>query len=277
MKVLALLAALAAAPAALAADYRDIPYRTLPGVAADRLSLDLTTPDGATAAPLVVFIHGGGWRAGDKGAAAKGKAEIFAAKGIAFASINYRLYPDADPGEMGEDVDAAIAYLIANAPRFGLDPARLALMGHSAGAHLAALAATDQPALAKAGVPASAIKAVILLDGAGYDVARQANDGRNAALYLKVFGHDPADWARWAPVVHARAATQLPAFLIVHVGRDDSRIQAGLLAEAVKAGGGSADILFARGETHATINRGFGEAGDAATAASFALLARFFR
>lgn len=281
MKIIALIAALAAAVLTLdtasAASFRDVPYRTLPGVDAKDLSLDLTTPDGATNAPLVIFIHGGGWRAGDKGRSADGKAEVFTARGIAFASINYRLHPDANPGEMADDVVAAIAYLRANAARFGIDPDRIALMGHSAGAHLAALAASDQDGLTRGGVPVAAIKGVILLDGAGYDVARQAKEGRNARLYLKVFGKNPADWARWSPVTHARVAKNLPAFLIAHVDREDSTVQSSLLAAAVEAGGGVAQILEAANENHATINREFGEADDATTIATFDLLARVFR
>lgn len=279
MKFLTLLAVLAmsAPTTAEAAVFRDVVYRAQPGVDARDLSLDLTTPDGVKKAPLVVFIHGGGWRAGDKGHAAKGKAAIFNARGIAFASVNYRLYPDANPGEMAEDVVTSIAFLRANAARYGIDPDKIAVMGHSAGAHLAALTAADQPALVRGGVPVAAIKAVILLDGAGYDVARQVRDGRNASLYLKIFGDDPADWARWAPVSHARRAHRLPPFLIAHVGRADSTVQSGLLAAAVEDGGGIAQVLIARGETHATINRGFGEAGDATTIATFAVLARAFR
>ncbi len=279
MKLASLLlaAALAWSGAAHAAAYDDVVYRDLPGADPRRLSLDLATPDGAAGAPLVVFVHGGGWRLGDKRTGAAGKAEAFVARGIAFASVNYRLHPNADPGEMAEDVAAAVAFLRANAARYGLDPDRIALMGHSAGAHLAALVACDQGALAAAGAPPASIRAVILLDGAGYDVARQAAEGRNARLYREVFGDDPDDLARWSPVVRARAATGLSAFLIAHTARADATVQARLLAAAVADGGGSAETLLAAGESHRSINRGFGEPDDATTQAAFALLERAFR
>lgn len=254
-----------------------MPYRSLHGVAADAVSLDLNVPDGVGNAPVVVFVHGGGWQRGSKGTGAGGKADAFAARGIAFASINYRMHPDVDPGVMAEDVVAALVHLRANAARYGIDPDRIALMGHSAGAHLAALAATDQDGLRRAGLPLVALRAVILLDGAGYDVARQATSGRNAKLYLEVFGNDPADWARWSPVTHARSAEGLPPFLIAYVRRADAPEQAAAMADAVETGGGAATLLLAEGERHGSINRGFGEADDATTIAAFDVLSRAFR
>jgi acetyl esterase/lipase len=272
-----LLALFALAGSAFAASYMDVAYRDLPGVEARRVSLDLYVPDGARNAPVVVFVHGGGWRRGDKRTGAGGKSEAFLARGIAFASVNYRLHPNASPGDMADDVAASLAFLRANATRYGLDPDRLAVMGHSAGAHLAALTAADQSGLERAGVPSSSVKAVILLDGAGYDVARQVADGRNARLYREVFGENPDDLARWSPVVQARLAKALPEFLIAYVDRRDAVLQAQWMAEAVRVGGGASTLLLAEGETHASINRGFGDPGDATTVVAFSLLERAFR
>ena len=92
-------------------------------------------------------------------------------KGWAFASANYRLVPQATVEQQAADVASAIAWLRANAAKEGLDPDRIVLMGHSAGAHLVALVGTDPHYLKAAGVPMGAVKGVVLLDGAGYDVA----------------------------------------------------------------------------------------------------------
>src|SRR5688572_29242076 len=134
---------------------------------APRQRLDFT-PAGRRA-PLVLFLHGGGWRFGDKGMAAH-MAAHFHAQGYAFASVNYRLVPDATPAGQAADVAAAVAYLVAHAERLGIDPDRIILSGHSAGAHLAALVGTDPAWLAAHGLPVSTIDGIVLLDGAGYDV-----------------------------------------------------------------------------------------------------------
>lgn len=135
--------------------------------------LDLMVPTGATKAPLLFFVHGGGWSIGDKAAGEATKAPWANGLGWAFASANYRLVPQATVEQQAADLANAIAWVRANAAKQGLDPDRIVLMGHSAGAHLVALLGTDTSYLAKAGVPLSAIRGIVLLDGAGYDIAQQ--------------------------------------------------------------------------------------------------------
>ena len=137
--------------------------------------LDLVKPAGGAKAPVLLFVHGGGWSIGDKAHAAGGKARWANSNGWAFASANYRLVPQATVESQAADVASAIAWLRANAASQGLDPDRIVLMGHSAGAHLAALVGTDPRYLRAAGVPIDAVRGVVLLDGAGYDVPTQAS------------------------------------------------------------------------------------------------------
>ena len=94
-------------------------------------------------APLVIFVHGGGWKRGDKNnATGQHKARHYVRQGYAFASINYRLVPDATVEQQAADVASAVAYLRGNAQRLGIDAKLIVLMGHSAGAHLVALVGT---------------------------------------------------------------------------------------------------------------------------------------
>src|SRR4029450_12833743 len=141
--------------------------------------LGLGKPASIAKAPVLLFIHGGGWSIGDKAHAAPDKARWANSKGWAFASANYRLVPQATVEQQAADVASAIAWLRANAAREGLDPNRIVLMGHSAGAHLVALVGTDPHYLKAAGVPMGAVKGVVLLDGAGYDVPAQASAEMN--------------------------------------------------------------------------------------------------
>ncbi len=117
--------------------YRDVEYVAGGG---KLRSFDLEVPAGATGPfPLVVWIHGGSWRGGDKG---KNPAAFLGAYGLATASINYRLLPAAPFPAQLQDCKAAIRFLRAHAAEFRLDPARIGVWGESAGGNLAALLGT---------------------------------------------------------------------------------------------------------------------------------------
>ena len=108
-----------------------------------RQAIDFYRARGTGTAPLIVFIHGGAWSMGDKRQASGRKPGHFTGAGYAFASINYRLVPQATVEQQAADVASAIDMLRFRAEEYGIDPNRIALMGHSAGAHLAALSFTN--------------------------------------------------------------------------------------------------------------------------------------
>jgi acetyl esterase/lipase len=224
------------------------------------------TPGPSRRAPLFIFIHGGGWTFGDKRMAGHMAAHA-RAQGYAFASLNYRLVPDADPGEQAEDVAAAIARLVRDADRLGIDPDRIIVSGHSAGAHLAALVGTDPLYLAAHRLPVSILDGVVLLDGAGYDVPAQMQRGGPflRRLYARAFGDDPAFQARVSPTLQA-AAPNAGRFLILHIASrpDDSGAQSERLAEALRAAGTPARVVSVD-NSHAQIFRLFGQPGHLAT------------
>ena len=112
---------------------------------AAKQKLDYFPAKGSPKAPLVVFIHGGGWSIGDKRErfTKNSKAKFYNGMGYAFASLNYRLVPETQPDGQAADIADALAYLRKNSTDLGFDPDAIVLMGHSAGAHLAALVSTD--------------------------------------------------------------------------------------------------------------------------------------
>lgn len=131
-----------------------------------RRTLDVYVPAGAkaAAAPILVFFHGGNWRDGDK-ATYRFIGQAFAARGIVTVVPDYRLYPETRfPGFL-EDGAAAVAWARTNAARLGGDPDRIYLMGHSAGAHTAAMLALDPRWLARAGVDRRSVRGLIGLAG----------------------------------------------------------------------------------------------------------------
>ncbi|WP_260483387.1 alpha/beta hydrolase [Sphingomicrobium flavum] len=236
-----------------------------------RQSYDLSVPQAAQPAPVVLFVHGGGWVLGDKKSGAGRKAAHFTAQGWAFATTGYRLVPEVTVEEQAADVAAAIADLIG---RDDVDGRTLVLMGHSAGAHLAALVATDPRYLAAEGLGMDAVDGVVLLDGAGYDVpARMQSNGRGARLFARVFGDDRA--RQWAlpPQAHVAAPNALRWLILPIADRSASNGQSKALGDGLRSAGNSVTIAAMEGETHSSINRGFGEPGDEATRLVDAMLA----
>lgn len=227
-------------------------------------ALDLWVPRGATSAPLVLFVHGGGWKRGSKETAgSRTLPGHLMAQGYAFASINYRLVPSATVEQQAADVAASLAHLLKRADELGIDRSRVVITGHSAGAHLVALVGTDERYLRAVGLSFADIDGVMPNDGAAYDVPAQMAQarGRGAAIYSDAFGTDPARQQALSPTFHA-AVPNAPAFLLIHVQRPDGVAQAKALAEALQRGGSRAEIGSFPGEGmqgHMEINRKLGE------------------
>lgn len=212
----------------------DIPYAAIEGVDANSLCLDIYVPQGAEGAPVLVMVHGGGWRAGDKRNRGVGPnlAERYCGEGFVFASVNYRLVPAGKHPANVQDVAKAIAWIHDHAAEYGGDPDSIALMGHSAGAHLAALVATDARRLEAEGKPLGIVKRVVLLDTAAYDITRYMREFARPGmerLYRNAFGGDEASWRDASPMSHVAPGKGIPPMLAFYTG---SRMAANVLANA---------------------------------------------
>lgn len=104
-----------------------------------RLDIMIPKTQSTKPLPLIVFIHGGGWKEGDK---SQSPALDLCSRGFVVASINYRLAPEATFPAQIEDCKAAIRWLKENAAEYQINPNRVGLWGCSAGGHLAALVGT---------------------------------------------------------------------------------------------------------------------------------------
>jgi acetyl esterase/lipase len=232
-------------------------------------------------APLIVFVHGGGWKRGSKdNATGQFKPKHFPEEGYAFASINYRLVPAATVEQQAADVASALKALLDRADSLGIDRQRVVLMGHSAGAHLVALVGTDERYLKGAGLSFASVSGVIPIDGAAYDVPAQMTDGPQIMqeTYGQAFGTDPVRQKALSPTFQA-GAPNAPDFLLLHVQRPDGIRQANALGAALKAGGSRVEMGSFPGEGlqgHAEINRRLGDPTYAATATVDGWLKRIF-
>ncbi|MCA8991807.1 MAG: alpha/beta hydrolase [Planctomycetaceae bacterium] len=232
-------------------------------------NLDVYRPKTNDITPVVIWIHGGAWKIGHKRGVDE-KPEFFNDRGMTLISINYRLVPEVAVATQAGDVAQAIEWVKQNAADLKIDPKRIVIMGHSAGAHLAALVATDESYLKAAGGDLSDVKGVILLDGSGYDVPRQIKEAPSRIardLYLEAFGDNVAVQQKLSPVNHVEKNKGIPPFLILHcASRVDSTAQSNSLGEGLREAGGKARVVACKDKTHTTINRELGIEGDQPTA-----------
>lgn len=168
---------------------KDVEYKKVDGKS---LQLDLYIPKNiAKPAPLLVFIHGGGWKGG-KREDYKVYLVAFAEKGYATATVSYRLLKDGPYPDCVEDVSDAVNWFFRNAEKYGYDPDRIALIGGSAGGHLALLAGygwqNHRNSMDSARIPENdhKIKAVVDLYG---PVDLTTLYARNHPLVTNFIGH----------------------------------------------------------------------------------------
>ncbi len=181
--------------------------------------------EGAQNQPVVVWIHGGGWQAGDK-ADMHTKPQAFLDKGFVFVSVNYRLLPAVDMGTIVRDVAKSVHWVSDHIAEYGGDPKRLLIMGHSAGAQLAALICTDDRYLKNEGLSLAIVKGCVPVDGDTYDVPliiATATERRKAAGQPEPkFGHrekfgTPEQHIDFSAVTHVARDKGIPPFLVLHV------------------------------------------------------------
>ncbi|QGP78016.1 alpha/beta hydrolase [Sphingobium sp. CAP-1] len=215
----------------------------------ERHRLDLYRPAADGSAPILVFVHGGGFLKGDKGGASDwpnaNVGRMAAQAGFLGVVVNYRLAPDNVWPAGAEDVAAVITWLKANGARHGGDPDRIVLMGTSAGAvHVAGY-------LRLAG--AGDVRAAILLSGLyGYTPL----DQRDTLYY-----GDPALYPDRMPL-EAVAATSLP-LLVACAEFDPPRFQAeflGLMQDRIARHGAMPRALILSGHNHYTLPMHLGTA-----------------
>lgn len=252
-----------------------VQYSHHDGVPAGLNSLDVYMPpaddDGdCSERPLVVWIHGGGWTAGDKTDDIEHKVRLFNDAGFVLASINYRLTdPESDPPAPqhpvhDQDSADAVAWLIDNGERLGVDPGRVAVLGHSAGGGIAAAITTDGTYLGRHGLDVDSIRCAGSVDGEGYDVVAGAThpDPNRSETYLNVFGTDPAVWPGASPINHVTPAAGIPDYFVAARGVDVRLDQHAEFVAALHEAGIPVTVVDARALDHAEVSVNIGAPDD---------------
>lgn len=231
-------------------------------------TIDVYRPRGTAPAPLILFVHGGGWTSGSRAMGARAQPDHYLAQGYAWATMSYRLVPNVRVEDQAADVAQAFAWIQSRATRFGIDPARIILMGHSAGGHLVALVGTDPQWLGAQGLSPDAISGVVTLDAAGLDVVTAMAPGGGASHYHGIaFGPDVARQAQLSPLNHTAAPNAREWAMLFDV---DNNPAAGRYAESLAVGlnaaGANAQVIAITRTTHMGMLNRLGTPADPATA-----------
>ncbi len=232
---------------------RDVDYIPKVDYENNKDKLDLYLPEGRSRFPVIISIHGGALIEGDK----KGQGHIgqhFASQGFGTVVINYRLSPGVSHPAHIQDAAAAVAWVKQNISQYGGDPNAIFVIGHSAGAYLAALLALDKKYLAAHHLSPGDIRGFVPVSAFFY-VDKVAPDRPK-----HVWGTEMATWLKASPSRYVRK--DAPPLLLIYADGDDAwrRQQNEDMAQLVRQTGHK-DITVKQiaGRNHLTIWSKIGE------------------
>jgi acetyl esterase/lipase len=221
----------------------DIAYGPLP-----RQRLDVYRPcHAAPGADIVIFFYGGHWQSGQKGDY-RFVAQALASRGFIAVLPDYRLYPDVTFPAFVQDGAQTVRWVHDHARQIGGDPHRIFLMGHSAGAHIAALLTLDAHYLQSVGLDRADIRATATLSGP-YDFTPWPGD--RAVFGMTDAQTRPSPSAEPIEFVDGRE----PPMLLIH-GLADQTVEPGnaaRLAERIRLAGGSVQYIAYPGKGHVEV------------------------
>jgi acetyl esterase len=258
MKILVL--ALSLIVASSLSDQKGVEYGKPGGHA---LLLDVHVPDGPGPFPAAILVHGGGFDAGGRATNMSPTFQPLADAGFAWFSIDYRMAPEFRFPEARADVDAAIAWVKANAATYKVDTSKIVLAGESAGGFLVNYAATHE-------TPGTKVAAVVDFYGptdyekvarqrqaypARFNMASINGHQKNGGgiWFFGVDGYDEASFAKLKELSPIQAVHKgMPPFLAIHGTRDDQvpYEQSTLLCEAMRKVGSRCDIITVEAGGH---------------------------
>lgn len=248
----------------------------------ERQTLDIYAPAEGKDHPVVFWIHGGGWQTGDK-TSVQQKPQAFVDRGFVFVSTNYRLLPKVEMETIFRDVAKSLGWVHKHIAEYGGDPKRIFVMGHSAGAQLAALICIDDRYLKAEGVPFSVLKGCVPVDGDTYDVpaiietaeTRRRVHGQPQAKFghREKFGNTPERHRDYSAVTHVAKDKGIPPFLILYVAdHPDNTAQAQRLGAVLKEAGIPVTLFGGQETNHNRLNDNLGKPDDPASKALFAFV-----
>jgi len=252
--------------------YSDVQYDTISGVDPNLLNLDIYKPTLYSGyRPVIIYIHGGYWRNGDK-LAVGSKAKVFTDSGYLFISINYRLSPEPVDTLTIEGVRfpvhpqncaKAVAWVFNNIATYSGDTSKVSLIGHSAGAHLALLLSTNETFLQNEGIYLNQIKCTCSLDAGVFDLIEELQQAGNninrRAPLLNAFGLDASLYDDASPQYNLQSGKDIPWMHLVHQNTNDRIYGNNRFKDSlVESGYPNISLFNANPYDHETINQALG-------------------
>jgi acetyl esterase/lipase len=211
---------------------------------------------------ILVHLHGGGWRNGDKNRM-KTAGMFFASQGIIFIAPNYRLSPAVRHPAHIEDCAAAVAWVFGHAGDIGGNRNNIYLSGHSAGAHLAALLGTNGAYLRKYGIDPQALAGVIPVDTASFNLLSPDNERFVKRLVRKAFGSDPDLLTEASPFYNISSDVRYPRFLVLNTtNRASAAAEGRRFVDKLNRAGCEVRFIPVNGHTHREMATGMHDASD---------------
>lgn len=246
-----------------------VAYRSLPGVDPNLTSVDVYPVAGACSTPVVMWVHGGGYQSGDKRNQMDDKVALFNGRGWTVVSVNYRLTAPGQPGSAQfpdhfDDVAAAVAWVTGNIATYGGDPARVALLGHSAGADIVANVATNPRYLRVQGVDLTALRCAGPLDTEGFDkraAGAQDPDGEKEQWQVAL-GNEPDYLRLTSATLLVEPGIGIPPMIGVVRGAPRRQQIESVFLDTLAAHGIPSTTIDARTLSHAEVNSHIGDPAD---------------
>ncbi len=247
-----------------------VAYTAIPGVDANLTSVDVYTPNPSRCdAPVVMWVHGGGYQIGDKRNQTRDKVKLFNDAGWILVSVNYRLTV---LGEVASavfpdhyiDVAAAVGWVHDHIGSYGGDATRIALLGHSAGADIVANVVTNPTYLGTIGLDLSSIRCAGPLDTEGFDkaAANTTDPDGERTQWKSALGNNPDYVMDTSATAQVQPGIGIPPMIGVVRGTPQrQRIETAFLS-TLAANGIEAITIDARALTHAEVNADIGKLGD---------------
>ncbi len=237
------------------------------GISYGANKLDVYSPTGKSGRPIMIFVHGGAWALGNRGQVGR-KPKFFMRAGFVFVSVGYSLYPAVNALTQAKQIAQAVAFIRNNAERFGGDPDRIILMGHSAGCHLASLATLSGL------VPG--IRGLICNDTGAYDLHYLAkiNGGSLPVIYAAPF-RKRKFWIPWSPITYTGNNPYLPVLVPWSGVRNRDRITANFI-KSLRNNDADVTPFDGTAYSHLSINKAVGKRGDKLTSAMLEFVTRAF-
>lgn len=243
-----------------------VAYKKNDAIESNLLSLDIYYNNSKEEKkPVVIWVHGGAWSSGDKSMQIENKVNLFRRLDYVFVSINYRLSPFPfeinNPNRImypvhNQDIADAIRWVYDNIGEYGGNSNKIALLGHSAGAHLVSLIGTNSSFLENVELNFSHIKGVAAIDTEAYDVIGKTQN--NSSLYLNAFGANRNYNLEASPIYNIRNGVSYPNFFIAKRGDVERITIANNFIDKLMANGVSVSEIDGSTYDHQGINNAIG-------------------